>query len=74
MRENGVNGHIVHVNSVVGHKIIDVYPVSMYGVSKYAVTCHAGSLKTELREIKSMIKVTVSLIRSGSHLIDYDYT
>lgn len=63
MKESGVDdGHIIHINSVVGHGVpktpnpnLNVYPAS-----KHAVTALTESLRQELVFLKSKIRVTVS--------------
>lgn len=63
MKDHNVAGHIINMNSVVGHYIpmmteplLNVYPAS-----KFAVTALTETLRQELRYYKSKIKVTVSL-------------
>ncbi|XP_069683466.1 dehydrogenase/reductase SDR family member 11-like isoform X2 [Periplaneta americana] len=57
MRERGVDdGHILHINSIVGHFI---HPgVLMYSASKHAVTVMTEGLRRELWKEKSRIRVT----------------
>ncbi|XP_072041045.1 dehydrogenase/reductase SDR family member 11-like [Amphiura filiformis] len=58
MRERNVDdGHIIHLNSVVGHMIVSG-PFHVYCASKFAVTALTEGLRQELREIKSHIRVT----------------
>nr|CAD7198837.1 unnamed protein product [Timema douglasi] len=64
MRERGVDdGHIIHINSIAGHYIIDVPSVHFYSGSKHAVTVLTEGLRRELVKINSHIRVTVSSIR-----------
>ncbi|XP_069683499.1 farnesol dehydrogenase-like [Periplaneta americana] len=57
MKEKGVDdGHIIHINSITGHKMID--PVAMYSSSKHAVTALTEGLRRELVNQKSKIRVT----------------
>ncbi|XP_060518418.1 uncharacterized protein LOC132697142 [Cylas formicarius] len=61
MAENGVNGHIIHINSILGHKVSavsDVYNANVYPASKFAVKALAESLKMELSYLKKKIKIT----------------
>lgn len=58
MKANGTAGHIVHINSVLGHKVIDFPGVNVYGATKYAVTCLTETLKNEIKAEKLPIKVT----------------
>ncbi|XP_069683496.1 farnesol dehydrogenase-like [Periplaneta americana] len=57
MKEKGVDdGHIIHINSVAGHKVIE--QLSMYSSSKHAVTALTEGLRRELVNQKSKIRVT----------------
>ncbi|XP_069683507.1 farnesol dehydrogenase-like [Periplaneta americana] len=57
MKEKGVDdGHIIHINSIAGHKVID--RASMYCSSKHAVTALTEGLRRELVNQKSKIRVT----------------
>nr|XP_014286516.1 farnesol dehydrogenase [Halyomorpha halys] len=58
MKNNGIDdGHIINVNSVCGHR--NVSPaLAVYTASKHAVTVLNETLKKELGEKKSKIRVT----------------
>ncbi|KAJ8943904.1 hypothetical protein NQ318_019512 [Aromia moschata] len=56
MKANNVDGHIVHINSVVGHQAMAGSTV--YPASKFAVTALAETLRLELNSLKSKIKIT----------------
>ncbi|KAJ8913673.1 hypothetical protein NQ315_007390 [Exocentrus adspersus] len=60
MKENGVAGHIVHINSVVGHYVPNLPKpdFNVYPATKHAVTALTESLRQELRSQGSAIKVT----------------
>ena len=63
MKESGVDdGHIIHINSVVGHSIPNIgTPVfNIYPASKHAVTALTETLRQELVFLKSKVKITVS--------------
>lgn len=63
MKSNNIDGHIVHMNSVVGHKVFrGPITTSLYVPSKYAVTALAELLRLELNGSNSKIKITVCLI------------
>lgn len=62
MKANNVNGHIIHINSVAGHKCPDIPNLNVYTASKYAVTALTETLRQELNSINSKIKVTVSIL------------
>lgn len=65
MKENGVNGHIVHINSIGGHRVYNIQGSEMYVPAKHAVTALTEILRLELSNQKSKIKVTVSEILSS---------
>ncbi|KAJ3651610.1 hypothetical protein Zmor_017639 [Zophobas morio] len=58
MKENKINGHIVHINSIAGHKVINVNAMSVYPASKFAVTALTETLRQELNHLGLKIKVT----------------
>jgi NADP+-dependent farnesol dehydrogenase len=60
MKEHDIDGHIVHLNSIAGHVVHNVPSFSVYPASKFAVTALTESLRLELVQQKSRIKVTVS--------------
>lgn len=60
MRANNVDGHIVHVNSIVGHSVPNVVGLNMYPSTKYAVTALTESVRQELAQMGSKIKISVS--------------
>lgn len=60
MKAHGINGQIIHINSVAGH-LVPPYPnLNLYPASKHAVTALAQTLRQELDRMQSKIKVTVS--------------
>ncbi|KAF2901343.1 hypothetical protein ILUMI_04849 [Ignelater luminosus] len=58
MRANNVDGHIVHLNSIAGHKVPHFPQVNVYPASKHAVTALTETLRQELNSIGSKIKIT----------------
>lgn len=60
MRANNIDGHIIHINSIAGHYPVPIPDANVYTGSKYAVTALTETLRRELLEIGSKIKVTVS--------------
>lgn len=63
MKERGVAGHILIVNSILGHSIF--YPMkgllpelNIYPATKYAVTAMAEILRQELNALGTKIKIT----------------
>lgn len=59
--EKNINGHIININSVFGHSVIDFEGASMYNASKYAVTALSKSLYLEMKRKHLGTKVTVSM-------------
>lgn len=60
MKENKIDGHIVHISSTLGHKIIDVPNLNVYPSSKHALRALTETLRLELNRIGSKIKISVS--------------
>ncbi|KAF2888303.1 hypothetical protein ILUMI_17870, partial [Ignelater luminosus] len=58
MRDNNIDGHIIHINSIAGHKVPTFPGVNVYAASKYAVTALTETLRQELNFVKSKIKIT----------------
>nr|CAD7400405.1 unnamed protein product [Timema cristinae] len=59
MKERTVNdGHIIHINSTLGHSLPTGRNVSMYHASKHAVIVLTEGLRRELVQLGSKIKVT----------------
>lgn len=61
MRENQIDGHIIHINSVAGHRVPNFPGMNLYPASKHAVTALTETLRQELNHIGSKIKITVSI-------------
>lgn len=61
MRANNVDGHIIHINSVVGHQVTETPNANLYPASKFAVTALAETLRLELLSLKLKIKITVNV-------------
>lgn len=60
MRANDIAGHIIHINSLGGHRVIYFPDLNVYSASKFAVTALTETLRRELQANKLKIKVTVS--------------
>jgi len=58
MKAHGTKGHIIHMNSIAGHRVADFPGVNVYGASKYAVTALAETLRLDINREKLNIKVT----------------
>lgn len=57
MREKEIDGHVVHINSVLGHQAGKA--MNVYCGSKHAVTALTETLRQELNALGSKIKITV---------------
>ena len=60
MKENKINGHIIHINSVLGHQVVNVPRINVYPASKFAVTALTETLRQELNHLGLKIKISVS--------------
>ncbi|KAK5638859.1 hypothetical protein RI129_013154 [Pyrocoelia pectoralis] len=58
MKKGKVDGHIIHMNSILGHRVTYVPEVNVYSASKFAVTALTETLRQELNSIGSKIKIT----------------
>lgn len=59
MKANKIDGHIIHINSVVGHKASYHQYSNVYPASKFAVTALTETLRQELNHLNLKIKITV---------------
>jgi NADP+-dependent farnesol dehydrogenase len=59
MKANDIQGHIIHMNSVSGHKVPQSAKMNVYPATKHAVTALTRTLRQELNQMQSKIKVTV---------------
>ncbi|XP_035788466.1 farnesol dehydrogenase-like isoform X1 [Anopheles albimanus] len=59
MRARTINGHIINVNSILGHKYVPFPNLNLYGASKYAVTAITETLRNDFRNANTRVKVTV---------------
>lgn len=61
MKERLFNGHIFHINSVLGHNVLKLEgsACNIYPATKFGVTAMTEVLRHELNILKSKIKVTV---------------
>uniref|UniRef100_A0A1B0CYY7 Dehydrogenase n=2 Tax=Phlebotomus papatasi TaxID=29031 RepID=A0A1B0CYY7_PHLPP len=61
MEKHGRNSHVVHINSIAGHKVycnLEQPPINIYPASKYAVTAITEIHRQEFIRSKKHIKVT----------------
>lgn len=61
MQRNSIAGHVVHINSISGHFVPPVPQMNVYPATKYAVTALTETLRMELTDIGSKIKITVCI-------------
>ncbi|KAK5649469.1 hypothetical protein RI129_000498 [Pyrocoelia pectoralis] len=58
MRLNNIDGHIIHINSMSGHKVVYHPLMNLYPATKYAVTALTETLRQELNSLGSKIKIS----------------
>uniref|UniRef100_A0A672KHU5 Dehydrogenase/reductase SDR family member 11 n=1 Tax=Sinocyclocheilus grahami TaxID=75366 RepID=A0A672KHU5_SINGR len=59
MKERKVDdGHIININNICGHRVVNNADAHFYTASKYAVTALTDGLRQELREAKTHIHAT----------------
>ncbi|XP_062558606.1 farnesol dehydrogenase-like [Armigeres subalbatus] len=58
MKRRSVDGHIVHINSVAGHTVLNFPTMNIYPATKHAVTAITETMRNELRNANTKIKVT----------------
>ncbi|EFA04837.1 farnesol dehydrogenase [Tribolium castaneum] len=58
MMQNSIAGHIIHINSILGHYVAHVPKLNVYSASKFAVTALTETLRQELVALDSKIRVT----------------
>lgn len=54
-----IDGQVIQINSVLGHKVPPIPGLSIYPATKHAVTALTETLRHEFNHEKSKIKVTV---------------
>lgn len=59
MKKRSVDGHVVHINSIAGHRVPNFPKLNIYVASKHAVTAITETMRNELRKEGTGIKVTV---------------
>jgi NADP+-dependent farnesol dehydrogenase len=58
MMDHQIDGHVIHINSVLGHYVAHVPKLNMYSASKFAVTALTETLRQELVALNSKIRIT----------------
>ncbi|GJQ80407.1 hypothetical protein Trydic_g12266 [Trypoxylus dichotomus] len=58
MKANNIDGFIININSVAGHNILRYPGLSMYTTSKHGVTAFTESIRWELANSGSKIRIT----------------
>lgn len=70
MKENNIDGHIVHINSIAGHKVHNFPELNIYQASKYAVTALTETLRLEMNSLGLKIKITVGRYFFSKHILE----
>lgn len=60
MKENNIDGSIIMINSILGHYVYNIPNMNMYGASKFALNAISESLRLELIDAHTKIKISVS--------------
>ncbi|KAJ8916023.1 hypothetical protein NQ315_010891, partial [Exocentrus adspersus] len=58
MRANKIDGHVIHINSTVGHTVLNFPEFNLYPASKHAVTALTETLRLEFMRLKLKIKIS----------------
>ncbi|XP_046487630.1 farnesol dehydrogenase-like [Neodiprion pinetum] len=58
MRRRNIAGHIININSVLGHWLSFENPSSLYSTTKYAITVMTETVRRDLVAVGSKIKIT----------------
>ncbi|KAJ3651596.1 hypothetical protein Zmor_017625 [Zophobas morio] len=58
MKENKINGHIVNMNSLAGHQVVNIPGLNVYAASKHAITALTETLRQEFNHLGLKIKIT----------------
>ncbi|XP_060533816.1 farnesol dehydrogenase-like isoform X2 [Cylas formicarius] len=58
MKANNIDGHVIHINSLAGHRVYDYPQVNCYAASKHAVTALAETLRYEINRENLKVKIT----------------
>ncbi|XP_058124713.1 farnesol dehydrogenase-like [Anopheles ziemanni] len=58
MKKRSADGHILHINSILGHTVLPMGTLNVYPASKYGVTALTETMRHELRLAETKIKVT----------------
>lgn len=76
MDKYNIDGHVVHINSILGHEVLTLpktLPFSVYPATKFAVTALTETLRKELVQRESKIKVSVmaNALLAKSKMVTY---
>lgn len=63
MKEQKIDGHIIHINSITGHYVPQLSFHNMYPASKHAVTALTETFRQDINKLNLKIKVTVSNLK-----------
>lgn len=70
-KENKIPGHIININSTVGHRVMDIDGIGIYQASKFAVTAFTKSVQLELKKVNLGVKVTVCSLNQNCRIRQY---
>ena len=69
MRENEIDGHVVHISSAAGRNVPDFPEMNVYPASKFAVRALTESYRQELNRFGLKIKVTVRIFSKSLRVV-----
>ncbi|VEN39822.1 unnamed protein product [Callosobruchus maculatus] len=58
MKEHNIDGHIIHINSMLGHFVLGIPGLEVYTASKHAVTALSQAMRKHMGNSKRRIKFT----------------
>nr|CAH7728532.1 unnamed protein product [Callosobruchus chinensis] len=58
MNEHNIDGHIIHINSMLGHFVLGIPGLEVYTASKHAVTALTQAMRKQMGHSKRKIKFT----------------
>ncbi|CAG9771319.1 unnamed protein product [Ceutorhynchus assimilis] len=58
MKLHKTKGHIININSILGHRVIDLPVINVYPASKHAITALTETVRLEINREKLPIKIT----------------
>lgn len=68
MNENNIAGHIIHISGISGHHVPNIPRMNVLPAVKHAITALTETLRLELNNLKSKIKISVSIWKETTSL------